>query len=276
MSEWIVAHEEGIRLTVFFLVLAAMAVWETWAPRRRTAVGRATRWPANLGIVVVNTLAMRAVFPMAAVGIACFVEARGWGLFHHLAVPGWVATVASVILLDLAIYLQHVLFHAVPGLWRLHMVHHTDVEFDVTTGNRFHTIEILLSMAFKGGAIAALGAPALGVLIFEILLNAGSMFNHSNVNIPGPVDRVLRWFIVTPDMHRVHHSNLPGETNSNFGFSLPWWDRLLGTYRGQPSLGHEQMTIGLTPHRDAGKLKLGRLLVMPFVDRAGGYSSFRK
>ena len=176
---------------------------------------------------------------MTAVGLALLVEARRWGLFHAFGVPAWVAIPLAVILLDLAIYLQHVLFHAVPALWRLHRMHHADLEFDVTTGTRFHPIEILLSMVIKlGVVIAALGTPAVAVLIFEVLLNATSMFNHGNVRMPERLDRVLRWIVVTPDMHRVHHSIEVRETNSNFGFNLPWWDRLFGTYRDQPEAGH--------------------------------------
>jgi sterol desaturase/sphingolipid hydroxylase (fatty acid hydroxylase superfamily) len=179
--------------------------------------------------------------------------------------------VVSVIVLDLAIYLQHVLFHAVPALWRLHRMHHADLEFDVTTGLRFHPIEILLSMMIKLAVVAALGTPAVAVLIFEVLLNATSMFSHSNVRIPLGLDRVLRWFVVTPDMHRVHHSILSRETNSNFGFNVPWWDRLFGTYRPQPAAGHETMTIGIEQFRDPRELGLDRMLLQPFRGDAGRY-----
>jgi len=171
-----------------------------------------------------------------------------------------------VIVLDLAIYLQHVLFHAVPVLWRLHRMHHADLEFDVSTGVRFHPIEILLSMGIKLGVVAALGTPAVAVLVFEVLLNATSMFNHGNVRLPARTDRVLRWIVVTPEMHRVHHSVVPRETNSNFGFNLPWWDRLFGTYRAQPAAGHEGMTIGIAQFRDPSELRLDRLLIQPFRD----------
>lgn len=271
MDEVLLTHEPLIRLGFFVGVLALMAGWELLAPRRPQAIGRVLRWPNNLGIVVVDTLLLRLVFPTAAVGFALFVEERGWGLFNAVAMPGWLALVASVLILDFAIYLQHVLFHAVPALWRLHRMHHTDLEFDVTTGLRFHPVEILISMGIKLAVVAALGPPAAAVLIFEVLLNATSMFNHGNVRIPTGLDRVLRCFVVTPDMHRVHHSVLPHETNSNFGFNLPWWDRLLGTYRAQPGAGHEGMTIGIGLFREPRELRLDRLLLQPFRGPASDY-----
>jgi len=266
MAEILLAHEPMIRLAAFAGIFAAMALWELAAPRRRQVIGRLRRWPGNLGIVVLNTLLVRLAFPTAAVGVALLAESRGWGLFPALNAPPWLAVAAAVILLDLAIYLQHVLFHAVPVLWRLHRMHHADLEFDVTTGARFHPIEILLSMAIKLGVVAALGAPAVAVLIFEVLLNATSMFNHGNVRLPEWFDRALRWIVVTPEMHRVHHSVVPRETNSNFGFNLPWWDRLFGTYRAQPQAGHEAMTIGIEQFRDPRELRLDRMLLQPFRD----------
>ncbi len=266
LADTLLAHEPVIRLGAFAAIFMAMALWELLAPRRRQAIGRLRRWPGNLGIVVLNTLLVRLAFPTAAVGVALLAESRGWGLFPALNAPPWFATVAVVILLDLAIYLQHVLFHAVPALWRLHRMHHADLEFDVTTGARFHPIEILLSMGIKLGVVAALGAPAAAVLIFEVLLNATSMFNHGNVRLPQRVDRMLRWAVVTPEMHRVHHSVVPRETNSNFGFNLPWWDRLFGTYRAQPQAGHEAMTIGIEQFRDPRELRLDRMLLQPFRD----------
>jgi sterol desaturase/sphingolipid hydroxylase (fatty acid hydroxylase superfamily) len=263
--------EPLIRLSVFAFVLLAMAAWEWIAPRRVQAIGRTVRWPSNLAIVALDTLLVRIVFPTAAVGLAMIAEQRGWGLFNALAVPQWLAAILSVVALDLAIYLQHVLFHAVPAFWRLHRMHHTDLEFDVTTGVRFHPLEVLLSMGIKLAVVAALGPPAVAVMVFEILLNATSMFSHSNVRIPLRLDGLLRWIVVTPDMHRVHHSVLPEETNSNFGFNLPWWDRMFGTYRAQPRHGHESMAIGINQFRDAGELRLDRLLVQPFRDDAAGY-----
>ena len=267
----IAVYEPMIRLAAFAGVFIAMALWEFLGPRREQAIGRGWRWPNNLGVAVVDTLLVRILFPTAAVGIALLAQARGFGLFNTIALPAWVAVVASVLILDLAIYLQHVLFHAVPALWRLHRMHHADLEIDVTTGLRFHPIEILLSLLIKFAVVAALGAPALAVLIFEVLLNATSMFNHSNIRMPLGLDRVLRWIVVTPDMHRVHHSILVRETNSNFGFNLPWWDRLFGTYRPQPAAGHEGMTIGIDQFRDPRELRLDRMLVQPFRGDAGQY-----
>jgi sterol desaturase/sphingolipid hydroxylase (fatty acid hydroxylase superfamily) len=271
MSDLMLGYEPLIRLGAFGGIFAVMAAWEVLGPRRKQAIGRGLRWPNNLGVVVVDTLLVRLVFPTTAVGLALVAEAHAWGLFHTIALPAWVAVVTSVILLDLAIYFQHVLFHAVPALWRLHRMHHADLEFDVTTGLRFHPIEILLSMMIKLAVVAALGAPAVAVLIFEVLLNATSMFNHSNIRMPLGLDRVLRWFVVTPDMHRVHHSILSRETNSNFGFNLPWWDRLFGTYRAQPAAGHDAMTIGIEQFRDARELRLDRMLLQPFRGEADRY-----
>ncbi len=261
----------AIRLAFFLGVFAIVAVCEALAPRRPRTMKRRLRWPNNIGVVVLNTLVLRLVFPTAAVGVAVAAEARGWGLFNALAVPIWLALPLSVLLLDLVIYLQHVMFHAVPALWRLHRMHHADLDVDVTTGNRFHPLEILLSMLIKLAVVAALGPPAVAVLVFEVLLNASSMFNHGSLGIPRHVDRVLRWFLVTPDMHRVHHSVVVGETNSNFGFNLPWWDRLFGTYRDQPAAGHAAMTIGIEQFRDPGDLRLDRMLIQPFVGAAGDY-----
>jgi len=266
----LLTHEPLIRLASFAAVLALMAAWELLAPRRAQAIGRGLRWPNNLGIVVLDTLLLRLVFPTAAVGFALFAQARGWGLLNAVALPQWLAVIGAVVMLDLAIYLQHVLFHAVPALWRLHRMHHADLEFDVTTGLRFHPLEILLSMGIKLAVIAALGPPAAAVLVFEVLLNATSMFNHGNVRMPAALDRALRWIVVTPDMHRVHHSVLPDETNSNFGFNLPWWDRLLGTYRARPEAGHEAMTLGIEQFREPRELWLHRLLLQPFRGPASG------
>ena len=256
--------EAYVRLGAFGGILAVMAVWEVLAPRREQAIGRRQRWPSNLAVVALDTLLVRLVFPAGAVGVALAAEEAGWGLLALLAPPLWASAALAVVALDLVIYLQHTMFHAVPALWRLHRVHHADLELDVTTGARFHPIEILLSMVIKLAAVAALGAPAVGVLIFEVLLNSTSMLNHGNVRIPQPVDRVLRWIVVTPDMHRVHHSVVRRETDSNFGFNLPWWDRLMGTYRAQPEAGHEGMTIGLERFREPRELQLHRMLLQPF------------
>ncbi len=217
-----------VRLGFFFLVLAVLALWELAAPRRRQTIGRWRRWPGNLGVVAADTLLSRVLFPTAAVGLALICETERWGVLNILAWPAWAEILVAVVLLDLIIYVQHTLFHSVPILWRLHRMHHADLEIDVTTGLRFHPVEILLSMLIKLGAVAVLGAPVLGVLIFEVLLNASSMFNHSNARMPAGADRILRRILVTPDMHRVHHSIVVHETNSTFGFNSPWWDRLFG------------------------------------------------
>lgn len=270
MTETILANEPMLRLAVFLGVLVVMATWELAAPRRRQDIPRILRWTNNLALVVVDTVILRLTFPILAVGLALMAEARGWGLFNALDLPLWLAVLLSILLLDLAIYLQHVLFHAVPGLWRLHRMHHADLEFDVTTGLRFHPVEIVLSMVIKLAVVAALGAPAVAVLLFEVLLNATALFNHANIRLPGGLDRVLRWVVVTPDMHRVHHSVIQAETNSNFGFNLPWWDRLLGTYRAQPKAGHDGMTIGIEQFRTPRDLWLDRMLVQPLRGPANG------
>jgi len=262
--------ESYVRLACFGAVLLFMAMWEAVAPRRRTSNSGRRRW-SNLALVAVDTVVVRVLFPLGAVGIALFAETAGWGLLNRHALPPWLTVPVTVIALDLAVYLQHLLFHALPLLWRLHMVHHSDVEFDVTTGVRFHTIEILLSMGVKGAAILVLGPPALGVLLFEVLLSATSMFNHGNVRMPASLDRVLRLIVVTPEMHRVHHSIVARETNSNFGFNLPWWDYLFGTYRAQPAAGHEGMTIGLSQFRDDRVASLPWMLALPFVGEPGDY-----
>ncbi len=259
-------HESAIRLSCFLAVLLAMMLWEWRRPRRSLGLPRARRWPANLGIVVVDSVVLRLAFPVLAVGAAQVAAANGWGLFHWLNAPFELACIASLLLLDLAIYAQHVAFHKVPALWRLHRMHHTDLDFDVTTALRFHPLEIVLSMSIKLAVVVLLGAPAVAVMLFEVILNATAMFNHGNVRLPLRLDRVLRWMLVTPDMHRVHHSILPEETDSNFGFNLPWWDRLFGTYRDQPRAGHAGMTIGLDYFRDWRATRLYGLLIQPFLN----------
>ncbi len=270
-------HEMLVRLGCFAGVLALMAAWELLAPRRHLATAKSQRWVSNLSLVALNSVAVRVLLPLGAVGVALLAEEHGWGLFHNVPLSPTLAVVLSVVVLDFAIYLQHVLFHAVPLLWRLHMVHHADLDFDVSTGLRFHTIEILLSMGIKMAVVVTLGAPALGVLIFEVLLNATSMFSHGNVRLPAAVDHVLRLVLVTPDMHRVHHSVDPRETNSNFGFNLPWWDMLLGTYRAQPADGHTGMTIGLKQFRDERRVeRLPGMLALPFTGSTGDYPVNRR
>lgn len=271
------ANEVPIRLGFFFGIFAVMALWELAAPRRRLSQPKGVRWANNIGLVFFNSFLVRLVFPLAAVGMAVFAREQGWGVLNYFAVPHWLAVLAAVIVLDFFIWLQHVMVHAVPALWRLHRMHHADLDFDVTTGARFHPLEILLSMLIKFAVIAVLGPPVLAVIVFEVLLNATSMFNHSNVRIPAGVDRVLRLFVVTPDMHRVHHSVEDDETNSNFGFNLPWWDRLFGTYCTQPRAGHEGMTIGIRTFRDGKWCSwLTGMLAMPFVGRISDYAINRR
>lgn len=261
---------EAIRLSCFVGVFVIMAVWELLAPRRPLTVRKPPRWFSNLGLVVLNSVALRLVLPLTAFATAALAAERGWGLLNLWRAPEWLRFVVAVSALDFAIYLQHVLFHAVPVLWRLHMVHHADLDFDVTTGLRFHTIEILISMLIKIVVVFALGPPAWAVLTFEVLLNATSMFNHSNVRLP--LDRVIRLFVVTPDMHRVHHSVDRREANTNFGFNLPWWDFLLGTYRAQPVAGHDGMQIGVSHLRDERRVdRLAGMLTLPFVRTTGEY-----
>lgn len=263
MTESIFGHEPIIRLAAYLGILAALMLWELAAPRRQLTQTRWHRWPGNIGIAALNTLLLRFVAPGAAVGIALWAEAAGIGLFNVIQLPYWLAVAASLLALDLLIYGQHVAFHKVGPLWRLHRMHHADLDIDATTGARFHPVEILLSLGIKAAAVLLLGAPALAVLLFEILLNATSMFSHANIALPAQVDRVLRLVVVTPDMHRVHHSWIREETDSNFGFNVPWWDRLFGTYRPQPRDGHLGMTIGLSIFREPGQLRLDRMLLQP-------------
>jgi sterol desaturase/sphingolipid hydroxylase (fatty acid hydroxylase superfamily) len=264
-------HQAAIRLGCFAGVLLLMTLWEALAPRR-PASGGWRRWLSNLSLVAVGNLAARLLVPLGAVAMALLAEERGWGLLRVTGVPWWAAVVLSVVALDLAVYLQHVMFHAVPLLWLLHLVHHADLHFDATTGVRFHPVEIVLSMFIKLEAVALLGAPPEAVLLFEVLLNATSVFNHGNVSLPGWLDWLLRLFLVTPDMHRVHHSVDPRETNSNFGFNLSWWDHLFGTYRSQPARGHEAMTVGLAQVRDEATAGgLPGMLLLPLTAAGGPY-----
>jgi len=264
-------NEAVVRLAFFIAIFIPLALLENVAPRRSRSHSRLRRWPSNLSIAALNTALCRIAVGTAAIGLALTAQREHWGLFNNISVSRWLALVASLILLDLGIYLQHVMFHAVPALWRVHRMHHADLDFDVTTGVRFHPIEIVLSMLIKFTLVVTLGAPAAAVLAFEVALNATSMFNHSNLHLPARVDRYLRWMMVTPDMHRVHHSIVVAETNSNFGFNLPWWDWLLGTYRDQPAAGHDAMTIGIEQFREPRELRLDRMLLQPFRGRAGRY-----
>jgi sterol desaturase/sphingolipid hydroxylase (fatty acid hydroxylase superfamily) len=264
MNTFIIDREVFIRLAFFVAVFAVMAVWEIIAPRRPIGNPRGIRWVNNLIITFINSALVRMVFPITAIGVALISLQNHWGLFNNLSISGWTAGILSIVTLDLTIYAQHVLFHKIPCFWRLHRMHHTDLDIDVTTGARFHPVEILLSMAVKMAMVFILGAPAWSVLAFEVLLNGTSMFNHSNILMNLRFDGILRLFLVTPDMHRVHHSVIMRETDSNFGFNMPWWDRMFGTYRGQPAAGHEAMTIGLANYRAPKWLTLPWMLAVPF------------
>jgi sterol desaturase/sphingolipid hydroxylase (fatty acid hydroxylase superfamily) len=263
-------YEPAIRLGAFVVVFVLLSAGEALVPRRHRTVSRSWRWPTNITLVGLNAVLVRTVLPVTAVGMAVIAEERGWGLLHAVGpLPTFLAIGVAVFLLDLTIYLQHVLFHAVPVLWRLHRMHHADIDVDVTTGSRFHPGEILLSMLVKFASISALGASPLAVLFFEVLLNISSMFDHANLRLPLVADRLLRLFVVTPDMHRVHHSAVSVETNTNFGFTFPWWDYLCGTYRAQPAAGHEAMTVGLAYFRDPKYLRLDKTLLQPLFDDHG-------
>lgn len=272
MQEIIQNNELIIRLSFFFGILTIMGSWETIAPCRQLLTSRPLHWLNNLGLVVLNSLILRLLFPTAAVGMASFANSQGWGIFNYLALPYWLSVIICVIALDFIIYLQHVLVHAVPALWRLHRVHHADIDFDVTTGARFHPLEIIISMLIKFATIIVLGPPVVAVIIFEIILNATAMFNHSNVSLPKGLDKILRLFLVTPDMHRVHHSVEDDEANSNFGFNLTWWDRLFGTYKNQPRKGQIGMTIGIHGFRDLKDVsRLPGMLMLPFKGKITQY-----
>ena len=274
---WVMAHEPLIRMGFFFGMFALVALWELASPRRTLLLPRTLRWTSNLGLVLLNTVVVRVLFPTAAVGMAALSTDRGWGLLHNFAVPFWLAVPLAVVAMDFVIWLQHVMVHAVPALWRLHRVHHADIDYDLTTGARFHPLEIVLSMGIKFATITLLGAPVLAVVVFEVLLSACAMFNHGNIRLPASVDRVLRWFVVTPDMHRVHHSVEDDESNSNFGFNLTWWDRMFGTYRVQARAGQLGMTIGIHGHTDPHEVaRLPGMLMLPFKGEVTDYAIHRR
>ena len=268
LSELISQHEVSIRLSFFFGIFTIMALWELLAPRRSLSQSKLVRWSNNLGLVVLNSVILRLIFPAAAVGVAAVVAQNGWGLLNQIDLPFPITVLISIIVLDIIIYLQHVMVHAVPVLWRIHRVHHADLDYDVTTGSRFHPLEIILSMLIKFAAITALGTPVLAVIVFEIVLNAMAMFNHGNVGLPPRLDRIARRFVVTPDMHRVHHSTEVSETNSNFGFNLSIWDRLFGTYIAQPRAGHTEMEIGIPTCREPKQASwISGMLALPFYKK---------
>lgn len=264
LAQAILENETSVRLFCFLSMFLAVALLEALLPRRRRRLSRAVRWPNNLGIVAFNTLLLRVLVPTALVGFALSMNADGTGLLANVPIPSWLLVLVSVLLLDLLIYAQHIVFHAVPALWRLHRVHHADPDFDVTTGVRFHPLEIVLSLGIKFAIVAILGPPAVAVLVFEVLLNAGSLFSHANLRLPEALDRLLRLVLVTPDMHRVHHSVRRQETDSNFGFCVSWWDRVFRTYRRAPKDGHTTMQIGIGSFAEARDQRIAQLLTQPF------------
>ncbi len=276
-NSWALEYEITIRLISFFGVFAVIAAWELMAPCRVLTVSKAIRWGNNLGLIFLNNMTLRLLFPAAAAGVAALAQENGWGLLNVYAIPFPLAVVGAVLAMDLAIYLQHVMVHAVPILWRLHQLHHADPDYDVTTGARFHTLEIILSMLIKFATILLLGPAVLAVVIFEVLLNATAMFNHGNIKLPKGVDQVLRLFVVTPDMHRIHHSIEDDEANSNFGFNMPWWDRLFGTYRSEPRAGYQKMSIGIHKYHEPGQITwLPGMLMLPFKGKISGYTINRR
>lgn len=268
ISELITTHETAVRMGFFFGVLILMAVWEVLAPRRAANVSKIVRWGNNLGLVVFNSVLLRLIFPTAAVGVTIFASEHSWGLLNYVQLPSVAAVAISIVVMDFVIYVQHILMHAIPALWRLHRVHHADLDYDFTTGVRFHPLEIIVSMLIKFVAILLLGPPVAAVVIFEIILNASSMFNHGNIKLPAALDRILRLLIVTPDMHRIHHSVEEDESNQNFGFNLSLWDRFFGTYRKQPRAGHEEMVVGIQNYRGLRDVTLIQgLLLLPFRNK---------
>lgn len=277
IDEFILGNEVPIRLGFFFGIFILMAILELIVPRRALSVSKTVRWGNNLALIFLNSLVLRLLFPAAAVGVAAFAQQNGWGLLNYYQPPFPLAVIVAVVTMDLVIYLQHVMVHAVPALWRLHRVHHADPDYDVTTGARFHPLEIILSMLIKFATITVLGPPVVAVVIFEVLLNGTAMFNHGNIKLPLGMDRILRWFVVTPDMHRVHHSVEDDEANSNFGFSLPWWDRLFGTYRDQPRGGHQGMHIGIHGYHEPSQVSwLPGMLILPFQGKITSYAINRR
>ena len=267
MDSWVLQNESTVRVIAFVGVFIAIAIWEWQSPKRKRLKSLTIRWVNNLSLLVMNTLLIRLFFPMAAVGIALIINEQKIGLFNLIDIHPIATVTLSVMLLDGAIYWQHRLMHKIPLLWRMHRVHHADPEFDVTTGLRFHPFEIAISMIYKTLIITLLGAPVLAVLIFELLLNAGSLFNHGNINLTAKIDTALRRVIVTPDMHRIHHSTDAIESNKNFGFALSCWDHLFGSYQSTPSVGHEKMPIGLDEYRDPKHaVFLPGVLSIPFIN----------
>ena len=252
----------GLALSVLLFVI--LAILEAVFPRKKRTMPRGQRWRTNGIIILVDTLALRLMGPIAAIAAASFAEQVDFGLFNWVDFPAWLEFGLALILLDLAIYAQHVLAHRIPLLWAVHKVHHADRDIDVTTAVRFHPVEIILSMLYKSVVVLLLGPTPFAVFVFALLLNLFAMFNHANLRLPPPLDRILRLFVVTPDMHRVHHSTLVTETDRNFGFSIALWDRLFGTYTAQPAAGHDDMVIGLTEYQSDHPAETWWSLALPF------------
>jgi len=271
MSDWFIVNGNALRLSAFIGLFISLALWEYYQPKRSLTVAKAQRWGNNIALVMLNNLILKLLIPFLAIDAALFAEQQQWGLAYVININGsiseFIIIVSAIVLLDAAIYFQHRLFHQVPVLWRLHRMHHSDLDIDVTTAIRFHPIEIILSMLIKVGVVITLGVPVIAVVLFELLLNLTAMFNHSNIALSSRLDRYLRYVLVTPDMHRVHHSVDRHETNHNFGFCLPWWDRLFGSYQAQPKLGHTEMQIGLPYFREVKECQIQRMLTQPFRGR---------
>lgn len=272
MQEFITENEGMIRLGAFIGILVMLAAWEISSPKRKLLNLRRFRWFSNIGLVVISSVLVRFILPTAAIGVSLYAEKHQLGFLYFFDLPLITHFIIAFILLDLSVYFQHVMFHALPMFWRFHRVHHSDLDCDVTTGLRFHPFEIIISILFKFFVIASIGAPVIAVVIFEIVLNAASMFSHSNIKIPLRIEPLVRWFIVTPDMHRIHHSMQENETNSNFGFFISAWDRLFGTYIAQPAKGQEKMDIGLSNFREPKWQNLRWLIYLPFVSTISGYA----
>ncbi|MCP4184667.1 MAG: sterol desaturase family protein [Hyphomicrobiales bacterium] len=253
-----------IRPVIFVGLLFGFGIIEFLLPRRTLKPIKTKRWITNLLIIFIDSMLVKLLFKSAAIGVAVWAEVNGYGLFNVIEAPYWLAFGLSFAVLDFSIWLTHVVSHKIPILWKIHRMHHSDVDIDASTGIRFHPFEIVLSMCWKFLVVLALGAPVLSVLIFEVVLNGGALFNHSNIKIPLKIDRILRWIIVTPDMHRVHHSVISREYNSNYGFNLSIWDKIFSTYVDQPEKGHREMTIGLPDWQDEKPARLDWTLMVPF------------
>ena len=268
MNNLIADSESSIRLAIFLGMFLLLAIAEVLFPRRKPAYSKPKRWLSNLGISALNTLVVRISFPIAGVAAAMLAQERQWGLLNQLPLAAWLNILVFLLLFDLAIYWQHRLFHVVPWLWRFHRMHHTDVDYDLTTGSRFHPCSILISAAIKIALVIVLGASAAAILTAEVVLNVTAMFNHSNLKLPQSMDHKLRKILVTPDMHRIHHSTDSIEHNANFGFNFPWWDRIFGSYLDQPKMSHEDMDIGITGFQERKSIDIFTLLIQPFTKSA--------